>query len=450
MANENVLTVSALSQYINQKFERDPHLQKIRVVGEVSNYRYRANSHQYFALKEDKYVINAIVFKQKFAQIKFQLEEGMRVIVSARVGVYPGAGRYQLYVDAIEPDGIGSLYLALEQLKEKMRKAGYFDRPKKAIPAFPKKIAVITSPSGAVIRDIMTTVKRRFPLAQIIVFPARVQGQEAIKDLMEAFDQVKAHQNEIDVVILARGGGSIEDLWCFNDEELAHRILDCSLPVISSIGHETDTTIADLVADLRAATPTAAAELAVPVLTDLYTKVDQARQRLLYAFSQTLKAKRDYLQRLSSSYTLSQPQRIYQAYDQTLDYLKAKLASQANAYFKEKHYLQSGMTARLIQMQPSHRIELAKEQLSSYKWQLNKAINSVQGDKEKLLQNLMGLLDAYSPLKIMDRGYAIVSRDDQIINDARLLKMEDPLKIRMRHGVVYSRVESVDSKIEEE
>ena len=216
MANENVLTVSALSQYINQKFERDPHLQKIRVVGEVSNYRYRANSHQYFALKEDKYVINAIVFKQKFAQIKFQLEEGMRVIVSARVGVYPGAGRYQLYVDAIEPDGIGSLYLALEQLKEKMRKAGYFDRPKKAIPAFPRKIAVITSPSGAVIRDIMTTVKRRFPLAQIIVFPARVQGQEAVQDLMEAFDQVKVHQNEMDVVILARGGGSIEDLWCFN------------------------------------------------------------------------------------------------------------------------------------------------------------------------------------------------------------------------------------------
>ena len=450
MANENVLTVSALSQYINQKFERDPYLQKIRVVGEVSNYRYRANSHQYFALKEDKYVINAIVFKQKFAQIKFQLEEGMRVIVSARVGVYPGAGRYQLYVDAIEPDGIGSLYLALEQLKEKMRKAGYFDRPKKAIPAFPQKIAVITSPSGAVIRDIMTTVKRRFPLAQIIVFPARVQGQEAIKDLMEAFDQVKVHQNEMDVVILARGGGSIEDLWCFNDEELAHRILDCPLPVISSIGHETDITIADLVADLRAATPTAAAELAVPVLTDLYTRLDQAKQRLIYAFGQTLKAKRDNLQRLSSSYTLSQPQRIYQAYDQTLDYLKVKLTAQANAYFKEKYYLQAGMTARLIQMQPSHRIELAKEQLSNYKRQLNKAIHSMQVDKQKSLQNLMGLLDAYSPLKIMDRGYAIVSRDDQIINDARLLKTEDLLKIRMRHGVVYSRVESVDSKIEEE
>ena len=262
---KDYLTVSALSQYISQKFERDPYLQVVRVVGEISNYRFRPNGHQYFALKEGNIVLNAIMFRSQFQKVKFTLEEGMKVYVTARVGVYENAGRYQLYVQSIEPDGMGALYLAFEQLKKKMKEAGLLDLPKKPLHPFPKRLAIITSPNGSVIRDIITTIRRRYPIVELIVYPTRVQGNEAVQEIVSAFKQVHQDRDHLDGVILARGGGSIEDLWCFNEEAVAEAIISCSIPVISSIGHETDTTLADLVADLRAPTPTAAAELAVPV-----------------------------------------------------------------------------------------------------------------------------------------------------------------------------------------
>ena len=323
--NEKYLTVKALTQYLKRKFDVDPHLQKVFVVGEVSNFRMRPNAHQYFSLKDDGAVINAVMFKHAFNKLPFKLEEGMKVLAVGRVGLYEKSGQYQITIENLQPDGVGALYQALEQLKEKFRKEGLFDVLNRPIEKFPKKIAVITSPSGAVIRDILTTIKRRYPIVQVTVFPTRVQGQEAAGEIASAFDKVKNLASEFDTVILARGGGSIEDLWPFNEEVVAKAILDCPIPVISSIGHETDTTIADLVADLRAPTPTAAAEMSVPVMTDILAYLNGQSERLIYAINAQFKQKQKRLSNVQQSYILTQPERLYQAYTQQLDNLTTAL-----------------------------------------------------------------------------------------------------------------------------
>ena len=290
MTNDQYLTVSALTQYIKRKFDVDPYLHRVYVVGEISNFRLRVNGHQYFSIKDEQAKINVIMFKSAFAKVKFQPEEGMRVIVSGRISVYPGNGSYQLYVDSMQPDGVGALYQAYEQLKAKLDKEGLFKAPKQAIPRFPKKIAVVTSRSGAVIRDIITTVKRRYPIVQLVLFPVAVQGNEAAPNIAAQIKFINTLP-DFDTIILGRGGGSIEDLWPFNEEVVARAIFESRIPTISSVGHETDTTIADLVADVRAATPTAAAELATPVLTDVLTDLQKTELRVINAFKNILKIK---------------------------------------------------------------------------------------------------------------------------------------------------------------
>ena len=438
------ITVGALSKYINQKFERDPHLQKVRVLGEVSNFRHRPNSHQYFSLKEGQVQINAIMFRSQFERLKFQLEEGMKVYVTARVGVYQNGGRYQLYVESIEPDGVGALYLALEQLKEKMRAQGLFDLPKKQIKAFPKRIAVITSPSGAVIRDIITTIHRRYPIVQVVVFPSRVQGKEAVADLVTAFDQVKASVLQFDGVILARGGGSIEDLWCFNDEAVARAILACDLPVISSIGHETDTTIADMVADLRAPTPTAAAELSVPVLKELLFQIDQARHRLLHSFNRRLQVLRQRLNRSSQSYVLQQPDRLYQTYLQSLQNLDDRLLHRYQQMMSQLTQSLQGLQQSVYHYNPQQTIRQQQEKSSYQSQNLSKAIKQELNLKKEHLHKQMALLDAFSPLKILNRGYSIVQKNGQIIKTSQELSSGDPVQIYFSQGQARLKVESLD------
>ncbi|MDN6436335.1 exodeoxyribonuclease VII large subunit, partial [Lentilactobacillus parabuchneri] len=247
------LTVSALTKYIKRKFDVDPYLSKVYLTGEISNFRLRPNAHQYFSLKDDNAKISAIMFKSAFNRIKFTPEEGMKVLVVGHISVYEPTGSYQIYVEQMEPDGVGQLYQAYEQLKKKLSSEGLFTLPKKPLVKFPKRIAVVTSPSGAVIRDIITTVRRRYPIAQIVLFPALVQGTEASADIVRQIERVNQIGN-FDTLIVGRGGGSIEDLWPFNEEIVARAIVSSEVPVISSVGHETDTTIADLVADVRAAT----------------------------------------------------------------------------------------------------------------------------------------------------------------------------------------------------
>ncbi|XJS11398.1 exodeoxyribonuclease VII large subunit [Aerococcaceae bacterium WGS1372] len=439
---QDYLTVLALTKYIKRKFDVDPHLQRVYVVGEVSNFRLRPNSHQYFSLKDEGARINAVMYKSSFQKVNFNIEEGMKVFVTGRISLYEPTGAYQIVIDHIQPDGIGALYQQLEQLKQKFREAGLFDLPKALIPRFPQKIAVVTSPSGAVIRDIITTINRRYPIVDITVIPTRVQGKEAAKEIVESFNKVKERSDEFDTVIVARGGGSIEDLWCFNDEEVARAIINCSIPVISSIGHETDTTLADLVADVRAATPTAAAELAVPVLSELLVYINQNHERLFYAINQKIQYLTKYYDRFASSYVLKQPERLYQPFMQRLDMAMQQLDYHREGYFSENKNRLNMVQQRLYSQQPQTMIKQLNREIDSMYKQLLNSMNQYHSNKRSSFGNLVQLLDAYSPLKSVQRGYAIVTLDNEIVKNVNQVNTSDTINVNLSNGTITAEIKS--------
>lgn len=438
--NQEYLTVQALTKYIKRKFDVDPHLQRVFVVGEVSNFRLRPNSHQYFSLKDEGARISAVMYRSAFQRVKFNIEEGMKVFVTGKITLYEPSGAYQIVIDSIQPDGIGVLYQQLEQLKEKFKKAGLFDRPKLPIPRFPKKIAVITSPSGAVIRDIITTINRRYPIVEITVIPTRVQGKEAAGEIVAAFNKVKDRQDEFDTVIVARGGGSIEDLWCFNDEQVAMAILNCPLPVISSIGHETDTTLSDLVADIRVATPTAAAEIAVPVLQEVLTYLTQMEERVFYSMNQRIQYMRKYYERFAQSYVMTQPERLYQPYMQQLDLAIERLNNNKDNYFTEQKNQVNVLKQRLSLQQPQGLINQYQKDLTAFTKQLNRNMEQYQYNKKVVFGNLMQLLDAHSPLKSVQRGYAVVTSKDNIVKHITEVEKNDMIKVNLSDGQIEAQV----------
>lgn len=440
------LSVLALTKYIKRKFDVDPHLQRVYVVGEVSNFRLRPNHHQYFSLKDEGARINAVMYKSSFQKVNFNIEEGMKVFAVGRISLYEPTGAYQIIIENIQPDGVGALYQQLEQLKQKFRQAGLFDLPKAIIPRFPKKIAVITSPSGAVIRDIITTINRRYPIVNITVFPTRVQGKEAAKEIVEAFNKLKARASEFDTVIVARGGGSIEDLWCFNDEEVARSIIECPIPVISSIGHETDTTLADMVADVRAATPTAAAELAVPVLSELLLYINQQQERIFYAMNQKIQYLTKYYDRFASSYVLQQPERIYQPYMQRLDLAIQQLDYQQESYFRHHKNNLEMIQQRLYLQQPQSMIQQLQKDFQSLHKQLSSSMEHYQSNQRSAFANLVQLLDAYSPLKSVQRGYAIVTLDDEIVKNIDKVKKSDRININLSDGTMVAEVQNISNQ----
>lgn len=440
---QQYLSVHALTSYLKRKFDVDPYLQRVWVIGEISNFRPRPNGHQYFSLKDERARINAVMYKGAFNKVPFKVEEGMKVLAVGRITLYEPSGQYQLTIDSMEPDGVGALYQALEQLKQKFQAAGLFDLPKKAIPVFPKKIAVITSPTGAVIRDILTTIQRRFPIVEVTVFPTRVQGKEATAEIVAAFNKVENVAEEFDTVILARGGGSIEDLWCFNEEAVAQAILACSLPVISSIGHETDTTLADLVADIRAATPTAAAEIAVPVLTDLLERIVILKQRMNYAMKQKLTVARKQFERSNESYVLKQPERLYQAYIQQLDLSVQRLEAQQHRYFEQLTYRLNYLMQRLNSQHPHQQLKHWQQIVNNLDNQLKQQFKQVMQQKQQNLKHQAHLLDAYSPLKSMSRGYALIEHEQQHVTTIDQLSIGDEMKVQFVDGQVVTEVKSI-------
>jgi len=440
---QQYLSVHALTSYLKRKFDGDPYLQRVWVIGEISNFRPRPNGHQYFSLKDERARINAVMYKGAFNKVPFKVEEGMKVLAVGRITLYEPSGQYQLTIDSMEPDGVGALYQALEQLKQKFQAAGLFDLPKKAIPVFPKKIAVITSPTGAVIRDILTTIQRRFPIVEVTVFPTRVQGKEATAEIVAAFNKVENVAEEFDTVILARGGGSIEDLWCFNEEAVAQAILACSLPVISSIGHETDTTLADLVADIRAATPTAAAEIAVPVLTDLLERIVILKQRMNYAMKQKLTVARKQFERSNESYVLKQPERLYQAYIQQLDLSVQRLEAQQHRYFEQLTYRLNYLMQRLNSQHPNQQLKHWQQIVNNLDNQLKQQFKQVMQQKQQNLKHQAHLLDAYSPLKSMSRGYALIEHEQQHVTTIDQLSIGDEMKVQFVDGQVVAEVKSI-------
>ena len=437
------LTIKALTQYLKRKFDADPHLQRVTVVGELSNFRLRANSHQYFNLKDESARISAVMYRHAFGRVPFQLEEGMKVIATGKVTLYEPSGTYQLVIDTIEPDGVGALYLALEQLKQRFKEQGLLDLPRQSIPRFPRKIAVITSPSGAVIRDILTTIQRRFPIIQVTVFPTRVQGKEAVSEIVTAFERVEQMHEQFDTVIVARGGGSIEDLWCFNEEAVAHAILRCSLPVIAAIGHETDTTLADLVADMRAPTPTAAAELAVPVLVEVMQYVQQLQSHAYRLLTQKIALLRQNHARLSTSYVLTQPERLYQPYLQQLDRLSERLSLLWQRNIDTQRYRLQSATQRLALSKPIHQIQQYRHQASQLTELLRLNMEQYMTRQQVAIAHAVNLLDAYSPLKIMGRGYAIVEHDGKVVKTTHDVSVNQKIAIRLANGQLNATVDAI-------
>lgn len=434
------LTVTALTQYLKAKFERDPYLDRVYLTGEISNFRLRPNAHQYFSLKDNKAKISAIMFKSAFEKIKFTPEEGMKVLVVGRISLYEATGNYQIYVERMEPDGLGALYQAYEQLKAKLSAEGLFNAPKQLLPRFPKRIAVITSPSGAVIRDIITTTQRRYPIAQLVLFPAVVQGDGAADILVDRLNQVN-QQGDFDTIIIGRGGGSIEDLWPFNEERVARAIVASQIPVISSVGHETDTTIADLVADVRAATPTAAAELATPVLTDEVLKLQQQRLRLYQAFSKTLALNKKQLVHLQNSYVLKQPQRLYDGYLQNVDQLHRRLLLAQQQRLQTSQQNVQLLQQRLQSQSPSGAIQQAQRMLTDTDHRLKRAIESLVQNRRQQAGQAVAALDLVSPLKILGRGFAYVTDDNQnVMKKTTDFTIDQSIELHVQDGLVNARV----------
>lgn len=445
MTNDQYLTVSALTQYIKRKFDVDPYLHRVYVVGEISNFRLRVNGHQYFSIKDEQAKINVIMFKSAFAKVKFQPEEGMRVIVSGRISVYPGNGSYQLYVDSMQPDGVGALYQAYEQLKAKLDKEGLFKAPKQAIPRFPKKIAVVTSRSGAVIRDIITTVKRRYPIVQLVLFPVAVQGNEAAPNIAAQIKFINTLP-DFDTIILGRGGGSIEDLWPFNEEVVARAIFESRIPTISSVGHETDTTIADLVADVRAATPTAAAELATPVLTDVLTDLQKTELRVINAFKNILKIKQQQARQLENSYIFQEPQRLYEGYVQNVDQLTERLRNAQKQYLADCSAELVKLQHRLLVNNPQNQVDLATQKVGYLREQLLSVITRRFTQSQTQMQKLVAALDNLSPLRIMSRGYTYVTKDEQVVNSVEKLSVNDAIKLNFSDGSADAIIKTINNE----
>lgn len=445
MQEDKYLTVSALTNYIKRKFDADPYLHRVYLVGEISNFRLRTNSHQYFSLKDENAKISAIMFKSAFAKVKFQPEEGMRVIVSGRISLYPGNGSYQIYVDSMQPDGVGALYQAYEQLKIKLSQEGLFEAPKLPIPKYPRKIAIVTSPSGAVIRDIITTVSRRYPIVQLVLFPALVQGNEAANSIAAQIKMINT-LDDFDTIIIGRGGGSIEDLWPFNEEVVARAIFASKLPVISSVGHETDTTIADLVADMRAATPTAAAELATPVLTDILEELQKLQLQTIVAFRNILKMRSQQVQHLQQSYIFQEPQRLYEGYVQNVDILTEKLISLEKQQITTAEGSFKTLNSSLLANTPASRIKMAKQNVEHLRQMTNNNITNRFSKYANDLNSLIGSLDTLSPLKIMSRGYTYVTRDTKVVKSIEDLSIDDKIQLNFSDGSANAVIKTINSE----
>ncbi|CAM3338639.1 exodeoxyribonuclease VII large subunit [Vagococcus fessus] len=445
---EKYLSVTALTKYIKRKFEVDPHLGRVYLTGEISNFRPRPNAHQYFSLKDDKAKIGAVMFKGAYQKLKFQPKEGMKVLVVGRVSVYEASGNYQITIEHMEPDGVGALYQALAELREKLEREGLFSLPKKELTRYPKRVAVVTSPSGAVIRDIMTTVKRRYPIAQLVLFPTLVQGDKAAQNICDNLDRIEEMGN-FDTVIVARGGGSIEDLWPFNEENVARKIVSMSLPVISSVGHETDTTIADLVADVRAATPTAAAELAVPVLSDELLKIKEKENRLVKSYVYQLERQKQRFTRTQESFVFKQPERLYEGFSVKLDMLVRRFQQEGLAIVSGKKEHMIEVINKLYLQNPSRKVEQASQQLTHNQSQLEQAMKAYMKQKEIDLGRQIQSLDILSPLKTMSRGYTYVTTPDKLLTSVTNLQQDEVVTLHFSDGEADVAVNEIRSKTNE-
>ena len=443
---EKYLSVTTLTKYLKMKFDKDPYLERVYLTGQVSNFRKRP-THQYFSLKDDHAVIQATIWSGIYQKLGFDLEEGMKINVIGRVQVYEPSGSYSIIIEKAEPDGVGALAIQFEQLKKKLTEEGLFEeRFKQPLPQFAKRIGVVTSRSGAVIRDIITTVSRRFPGVDILLYPTKVQGDGAAEEI--ARNIARANQREdLDVLIIGRGGGSIEDLWAFNEEIVVRAIFESRLPVISSVGHETDVTLADFVADRRAATPTAAAELATPVTKlDVLTHLQNQEKRMATAVQNVLSRKKEVLKKCSQSVIFRQPERLYDGYLQRLDQLQLRLKQSLRTRISDNKQLLQARTHRLVQLSPVTQIQRYQDRLGQLDKLLRSQMALVYDAKVAEVKRLSEALLMLDTSRIVARGYAIVKKEESVVDSVESLKKKDQVTLLMRDGQVELEVKDVKTK----
>ena len=443
---EKYLSVTTLTKYLKMKFDKDPYLERVYLTGQVSNFRKRP-THQYFSLKDDHAVIQATIWSGIYQKLGFDLEEGMKINVIGRVQVYEPSGSYSIIIEKAEPDGVGALAIQFEQLKKKLTEEGLFqERFKQPLPQFAKRIGVVTSRSGAVIQDIITTVSRRFPGVDILLYPTKVQGDGAAEEI--ARNIARANQREdLDVLIIGRGGGSIEDLWAFNEEIVVRAIFESRLPIISSVGHETDVTLADFVADRRAATPTAAAELATPVTKlDLLTHLQNQEKWMTTAVQNVLSKKKEALKKCSQSVIFRQPERLYDGYLQRLDQLQLRLKQSLRTRISDSKQLVQARTHQLVQLSPVTKIQRYQDRLSQLDKFLRSQMALVYDAKVAEVKRLSEALMMLDTSRIVARGYAIVKKEESVIDSVESLKKKDQVTLLMRDGQVELEVKDVKTK----
>ena len=443
---EKYLSVTTLTKYLKMKFDKDPYLERVYLTGQVSNFRKRP-THQYFSLKDDHAVIQATIWSGIYQKLGFDLEEGMKINVIGRVQIYEPSGSYSIIIEKAEPDGVGALAIQFEQLKKKLTEEGLFqERFKQPLPQFAKRIGVVTSRSGAVIRDIITTVSRRFPGVDILLYPTKVQGDGAAEEI--ARNIARANQREdLDILIIGRGGGSIEDLWAFNEEIVVRAIFESRLPVISSVGHETDVTLADFVADRRAATPTAAAELATPVTKlDLLTHLQNQEKRMATAVQNVLSRKKEALKKCSQSVIFRQPERLYDGYLQRLDQLQLRLKQSLRTRISDNKQLVQARTHQLVQLSPITKIQRYQDRLSQLDKLLRSQMALVYDAKVAEVKRLSEALLMLDTSRIVARGYAIVKKEESVVDSVEMLNKKDQVMLLMRDGQVELEVKDVKTK----
>ena len=435
---QNVYTVRQVNAYIKSMFTQDVVLRSIYMKGEVSNCKYHTSGHIYFSLKDESGTISCVMFASARKGLAFGMKNGQQVLVLGNISVYERDGTYQLYASRILLDGAGLLYEKFEALKAELEEMGMFDPVyKKPIPPFVKKLGVVTAPTGAAVRDIIQISRRRNPGIQIILYPALVQGEGAAESVAKGIAMLDAYG--VDVIIAGRGGGSIEDLWAFNEEIVAQAIFDCSVPIISAVGHETDTTLVDYVSDARAPTPTAAAELITPDLEEVRMNVSLMRRRLV----------KDMETRLHMAKQALEPIRSHRYMRDPLSYIREEEMKLA-MHVQQLSIVEAAVAAMAMQLkQNSHKLAIHSERLfqkntrsiAESRLRLTQALHNYDTLRKRQIGNISALLDAYSPLKSLSRGYAIAYHGDEVISSVDDVEQNDRLRLRMQDGYLYTNIE---------
>lgn len=448
MDQARVFAIRDINRLIKMKLEGDASLQDIWLKGEISNFTRHSSGHMYFTLKDEGGRLKCIMFASYNQRLPFAPKDGMKVLARGGISVYERDGQYQFYATAMQPDGIGSLYLAFEQLKRKLEMEGLFsERLKRPIPSFPRTVGVITSPTGAAVRDILITIERRNPAVNVLLYPVSVQGKQAAPSIVRAIEAMNA-LGEADVLIVGRGGGSLEELWAFNEESVARAVRASRIPIISAVGHETDFTIADFAADLRAPTPTAAAELAVPHAAELKQRIAYMHQRMRKSLLVMLDRSRERLNRANRSPFFLQPKRSLFIQAERLDRLRERLEYRMNAQFARQSDRLARLSGRLAARSPIQQATMARRRLDSAQRGLTMAMRGLSKTQANRFGSLVRHLDALSPLKVMARGYSLVydEQERKLIRSIEGVQPGDLVKVRLADGKLSCQVWGIEGE----